>query len=163
MSKRNSGKIALAIRRCMSTCLDGQKGYALLAGSAHDPGLRTFFEGASAERAEFAARLRAVLLEIGEEPDGEGTALGALHRVAVDVKLTVTGTSDRMLLEECDRGENAAQHVYEVARSELVRLGTPKPLRDIIDAQYAAVCAARYEIDGRIAATGASGGPRSRR
>lgn len=165
VSKRVAVKIAFAVHRCASACADAQKGYALAAGNAHDAALRGFFEARVRERAEAAERLRGVLAALGDNADGVGTALGRLHRAAVDVRLAVAGTTDRVLLEECDRGEASAQHHYEVARSELVRLGAPKPLRDAIDAQYAAVCNARYEISGRLTATTPppAGAPRSRR
>jgi uncharacterized protein (TIGR02284 family) len=151
VSKRHAEKIAMAVHRCISACADGEKGYALAASAAHDEDLRAFFETSSKQRAEFAAELRGMLVAIGVDGDGVGTALGMLHRAAVDVRMAMTGKSDLLLLEECDRGEASAQHHYEVARSELVRVSAPKPLRHAIDAQYVAVCNARYEIGGRLA------------
>jgi len=164
VSKRHAEKIAIAVRRCIAACADAQKGFALASGGAHDPDLRVFFEACSKERGEFVGELGGVLASLGEDVDGGGTALGLLHRAAVDVRLAFEGASDRVLLEECDRGESAAQHQYEIARSELVRLGAPKGIRETIDAQYAAVCDARYQIGGkltRMMPPSTSGPPRS--
>lgn len=164
VSKRNAEKIAVAVRRCIAACADASKGFAFAAGGAHERDLRVFFDACSKERAAFVVQLCELLESIGEEADASGTALGLLHRAAVDVRIAFEGAGDRVLLEECDRGEIAAQHQYEIARSELVRLGAPKTMRDGIDAQYAGVCDARYQISGKLAAMtppGASGAPRS--
>jgi uncharacterized protein (TIGR02284 family) len=160
VSKRASMIIADAVHRCMSACADAEKGYAMAAASAESPELKRFCEEGTRERAEFAERLREVLAAIGEEGAASASTLGALHRAAVDVRLAMTTSNDRVILEECDRGESAAQHVYEVVRSELGRVSAPKPIRDAVDAQYAAVCDARYRIDQQLRATAP---PRSRR
>jgi uncharacterized protein (TIGR02284 family) len=160
VSKRSSAIIADAVHRCMSACADAEKGYAMAAASAESPELKRFCEEVSRERAGFAERLRGVLAAIGEEGAISASALGALHRAAVDVRLAMSATGDRVILEECDRGERAAQHVYEVVRSELGRVAAPKPIREAVDAQYAAVCDARYQIDQQLRA---SAPPRSKR
>jgi uncharacterized protein (TIGR02284 family) len=163
LSRRTAARIASAVHRCISVCADAEKGYALAGGAAHDPSLRALFERGSAERVGFATVLRELLVQIGEPPDGQGTTLGALHRAAVDMRLAAFGASDLVLLQECDRGEREAQRVYEAARSELVHMAAPKPIRDAVDAQYAAVCNARFEIDQRIVALAPPSAPRSLR
>ncbi len=56
--------------------------------------------------------------QFGGEPDTGGSASGALHRGWVAVRATLTGYSDQAMLDECERGEDAAVARYRKALKE---------------------------------------------
>ncbi|MFT2622016.1 PA2169 family four-helix-bundle protein, partial [Escherichia coli] len=74
----------------------------------------------SAQCAEAAAELATLIRSLGGETDTGGTASGALHRGWVHVKGTLGADSALSMLEECERGEDAAVARYRKAlKSEL--------------------------------------------
>ena len=159
LSARAAERVAAVLERCIQASKDAQDGFALAAAHAREPELRVFFERAATQRGEFVAALRGFVEGLGLQDGIQGSVLGTLHRAAMDVRLAVHRGSDRVLLEECDRGEKEGQKTYEIARSELLRAGAPKRVRDAVDGQYAAVCNARYEIDRLLGAMPATSRP----
>ena len=77
------------------------------------------------------------------EPDTDGTTSGSLHRGWVALRGSLAGYTDQAMLDECERGEDAALARYRAA----LREGTlPEPLRALVARQQLGVQANHDQI-----------------
>jgi uncharacterized protein (TIGR02284 family) len=104
----------------IETCKDGEYGFRTSAEYVKEPQLRTLFAQRADECALSARELQAHVSGLGGEPQTGGTTLGALHRGWVAVRGTLAGYSDLAMLEECERGEDAALDRYRRALASFV-------------------------------------------
>ena len=119
----------------IETCHDGERGFRNVVEHIHAADLRTQFANRANECRQAAADLRALVLELGGEPATSGSASGALHRSWVTLLGTLSGYSDKALLEACERGEDSSLERYRDA------LDAPLPatVRVVVEAQYEGV------------------------
>lgn len=94
---------------------DGEYGFQSLAEHAKSPALRTLFSRRAVECGAAASQLQMHVTRLGGEADTGGSATGALHRGWVAVRATLTGYTDEAMLDECERGEDAALARYDAA------------------------------------------------
>lgn len=124
-----------SVNRLIETCKDGEFGFRTCAERASDVKLRDLLALRADECRQAASDLRVVVGELGGNPEDGGTAGATLHRGWVAVKGALTGYTDRMLLEECERGEDVANARYRDALQD----DLPPSLRALIERQYAGV------------------------
>ena len=74
---------------------------------------------------------------LGGDPESGGSALGAMHRGWLELKATVTARDDKAILNECERGEDAAKARYAKALREDLPVG----VRSIVERQNSGVIA----------------------
>ena len=117
MPMQNSD-VVKAINEVIETCKDGEYGFRTCAANATSTALRQVFEQRAHDCAKGAAELQALVGQYGGKAEDGGSVLGALHRGWVKVVDTVTGTSDKAILDECERGEDAALARYRAALKE---------------------------------------------
>jgi uncharacterized protein (TIGR02284 family) len=80
-----------------------------------DNGLIAVFNKLAGESQQYAAELTGIAQQYGSEP-AEGTSTsGDLHRAWIDIKATFTGHDLLAVLNECERGEDAAKTAYRDA------------------------------------------------
>lgn len=120
----------------IETCKDGQFGFQACAEHATSAELRNLFSLRSRECEQAAAELAPLVLQYGGKPDQGGSATGALHRGWVAVRGSLVGYSDEAMLEECERGEDAALSRY---RKALKDDALPEPVRAIVARQQLGV------------------------
>ena len=82
-----------------------------------------------------ARELQTLIVQLGGKPDEGGSATGAMHRGWVAVRGTLQGYSDQAMLEECERGEDAAMDRYRDALKEEL----PENVRSLVQRQYEGV------------------------
>lgn len=119
--------------------IDGEKGFRACAEDAQEryiPYKETFLQRATA-CGQAALDLQALVHRLGGEPASHSTLGGALHRQWVNLKSAITGRDDESILDECERGEDAAVNAYRKALSEEL----PTDIRLIIERQYQGVLA----------------------
>ncbi|WP_423600467.1 ferritin-like domain-containing protein [Roseateles sp. MS654] len=104
----------------IETCKDGEYGFLSCAEHVKSTSLREVFAQRAADCRQACAELQQLVRQHGGTPEDEGSTTGAMHRGWVAVKGTLTGYSDKAMLEECERGEDAAVGRY--------RKATQKPL-----------------------------------
>ena len=119
----------------IETCNDGERGFRHVAEHAKSPELRSLFMERANECRQACADLRAQVVQLGGEPETGGSASGALHRGWTSLVGSVSGWSDKQLLEECERGEDAALTRYRDALDEAL----PDNIRMLIERQYEGV------------------------
>jgi uncharacterized protein (TIGR02284 family) len=97
---------------------DGKIGYAQAADNVNAPMLKAMFVRLSSERAEFAEQLTRLVIAGGAEPEHGSGPVGTLHRVWIDIKTAFVTDDNRSVLNECIKGDQAAESAYETALKE---------------------------------------------
>jgi uncharacterized protein (TIGR02284 family) len=81
---------------------------------ADDNGLVAVFNKLAGESRQYVMELTGIAQQYGDPAEGTSTS-GDLHRAWIDVKATFTGSDLLALLNECERGEDAAKSAYRDA------------------------------------------------
>jgi uncharacterized protein (TIGR02284 family) len=119
----------------IETCNDGERGFRGVAEHVHSDDLKSLFTARANECRQSCADLRAQVLQLGGDPETGGSASGALHRGWTALLGTVSGYSDKSLLEACEKGEDSALERYRDALDEPL----PDDIRLLIERQYEGV------------------------
>jgi uncharacterized protein (TIGR02284 family) len=123
-------------------CRDGQNGFKEAAEGVERSDLKSVFYEFSQQRAEFVGVLQQLVRSLGGEPAESGSITGALHRSWIDIKSAVSGRDEAAILNECERGEDAAKDAYEAAQNQ----DLPANVADVVRQQAQAVLAAHNRI-----------------
>ncbi|MDR6214800.1 PA2169 family four-helix-bundle protein [Paracidovorax wautersii] len=115
----------------LESCRDGEYGFRTSAEHAESPELKGIFLRHASECAAAAAELEREIRNHGGEPSSGGTVSGALHRGWVSVKAAMTTRDDKAVLEECERGEDAAVARYRKA----LKAPLPASVRALVERQ----------------------------
>ncbi|MCH7344740.1 PA2169 family four-helix-bundle protein [Pelomonas sp. CA6] len=102
----------------IETCKDGEYGFLSCSEHVGSPSLRQVFSARATECREAARELQQLVRQHGGTAEDEGSTTGAMHRGWVAVRGALTGYSDLAMLEECERGEDAALARYRKALQE---------------------------------------------
>jgi uncharacterized protein (TIGR02284 family) len=127
----------------IETSKDGEFGFTACAKHVKSTDLQNLFLRRAEECRAAASELQTLVIEYGGKPDASGSATGALHRGWVAVRGSVSGYSDHAMLEECERGEDAALGRYRAALKEE---GLPEAVRAVIARQQLGVQANHDQI-----------------
>lgn len=130
----------------IETLEDGKHGFATAAEKLAESDraqLAPRFQEFSRQRGQFAAELRSMAADYGDEINESGSVGAALHRGWMAIKDAVTGSDAGAVLDVAEQGEDHAVAEYERALdNEEISID----LRDVIQRQYASVKAAHDEV-----------------
>lgn len=116
----------------IETSKDGELGFTACAKHVQSSELKETFLRRATECRTAAGELQTLVAEYGGKADTGGSTTGALHRGWVAVRGSLSGYSDHAMLEECERGEDAALGRYRAALREE---GLPEAVRAVIARQ----------------------------
>lgn len=119
----------------IETCKDGEYGFRACAEHVESASIATLLTRRADDCEEAARELQAQVIQLGGKADTGGSATGAIHRGWVAVRGTLAGYDDLAMLEECERGEDAALASYRAAIKEAL----PEPQRSLVERQYQGV------------------------
>ncbi|MGA2713344.1 MAG: PA2169 family four-helix-bundle protein [Bryobacteraceae bacterium] len=125
-------EIRSTLNDLIETCKDSQEGFHSAAEKLKDPEIHTLFLKFYLQRSEFAGELQAEVTRLGGEPATSGSTAGAIHRGWIGLKTALAADSDHAILEEAERGEDAAMKNY----IEVLRKGLPSDLESIVSRQF---------------------------
>jgi uncharacterized protein (TIGR02284 family) len=111
-------KVVSTLNELIETCRDGLDGFKEAAENVKNPELKSFFNNAATERAYCVQELQTEVRNLGGEAEKTGSTVGAIHRVWMDIKGTLTGKDDHSILSECERGEDSAVSAFRDALKE---------------------------------------------
>ena len=94
---------------------DGEYGFNECAEHAKSPQIKSTLSARARDCASGAAELQTLVTTYGGEAETGGTTGGALHRGWVSVRSALTSKDDVAVLEEAERGEDAALKKYREA------------------------------------------------
>ncbi|MEO7159448.1 MAG: PA2169 family four-helix-bundle protein [Polaromonas sp.] len=115
----------------LESCRDGEYGFSTSAEHTKSADLKTMWLGHAEECRTAGQELQTLIRQLGGEPDEGGTVSGALHRGWVAVRGTLSTYSDQAMLDECERGEDAAVARYRKALKE----DLPPAIRGVVERQ----------------------------
>lgn len=131
------------LNKLIETSKDGEFGFTACAQHVKSNDLKELFLRRANECRTAASELQTLVAEYGGKPDTSGSATGALHRGWVAVRGSLTGYSDHAMLEECERGEDAALARYRAALKEEA---LPEAVRAVVARQQLGVQANHDQI-----------------
>lgn len=126
----------------IDTCKDGAMGLRVSAQHVTSLELKVQLAAMADRCTESAGELSVLVRHLDGNPDEGGSIAGALHRSLIDFKAMIARNDDHAILEECERGEDAAKKHYRNA------LGSDLPpnVRIVVDRQYQGVVANHERI-----------------
>ena len=110
---------------------DGEYGFRACAEQAKRADLKAVFLQRADDCRGAAQELYTQIRALGGKPDDGGTAAGALHRGWVAVKAKLTTYDDKAVLEEAERGEDAAVAQYRKA----LKQNLPSHIKQLVERQ----------------------------
>jgi uncharacterized protein (TIGR02284 family) len=110
---------------------DGEYGFRTCAEEVKSANLKQLFTDRAASCGQAASELSQLILAYGGKPAEGGSASGAMHRGWVHVKGMVGANSELSMLEECERGEDAAVARYRKA----LKQNLPVDVRAVVERQ----------------------------
>ena len=125
-------KIVSTLNDLIETCRDALNGFKEAVENVKSLDPKNLFNKIAEERAKFVQELQLEVRRLGGEAEKTGSTAGALHRVWMDIKGTLTGKDDHTILVECERGEDSAVSAYKDAMKE----GLPTAILTIVQQQY---------------------------
>lgn len=117
-STLNNSEIVDALNELIETCKNGELGFQACAEQAQSPELRSLLHARSSGCRESAATLQSLVLQYGGRPETDGTTAGSMHRGWTNLRANLTDSTDEILLNECERGEDEALATYRKAASK---------------------------------------------
>ncbi len=115
----------------LESCRDGEYGFRTSADHATSVDLKSTLVRHAEECRTAGQELQTLIRQLGGDPDEGGSVSGALHRGWVSVRGTLSGYSDEAMLDECERGEDAAVARYRKA----LKANLPGAIRSVVERQ----------------------------
>ncbi|MDX1663941.1 MAG: PA2169 family four-helix-bundle protein [Candidatus Promineifilaceae bacterium] len=135
-------QVVSRINELIAICHDGALGYEVAARFIEEGRYKELFLQYARQRRQFAAELYGRLEQSGAVAETEGDLAGFIHRTWMRLRVRLTGHELKIILEECERGEEAAVEVYV----EALQLPLARELHVLIDRHYQAIRAARDRL-----------------
>jgi uncharacterized protein (TIGR02284 family) len=111
---------------------DGELGFREAAEHTKTPSLSALFGRRADTCRQAAAELQDQIQSLGGKVDEGGTVSGAAHRVWVHIRGLFGGASDETMLNECERGEDAAVARYRKA----LKQNLPHDIHAMVQRQF---------------------------
>jgi uncharacterized protein (TIGR02284 family) len=112
----NPNEIAPILQDLIEITCDGEEGYTHAAAHVHNRSLREEFLKFARERKSMESELKVAMEKYGHAiPEYSNSIKAALHRAWMNIRTVVTEKDDQAILEEAERGEDAALAVYRKA------------------------------------------------
>ncbi len=135
-------EVISTLNNLIETCKDGQDGFKESAEGVERSDLKTLFYELSQQRSQFVGELQTLVREMGGDPETTGSVAASLHRGWINIKSAVTGRDDSAILNEVERGEDAAKKAYKDALAESL----PANVNTVVQTQSEAVNAAHDKV-----------------
>ena len=111
----SAGQVNETLNDLLENARDGELGFREAAEHTQTPSLSALFGRRAETCRQAAAELQDQIQRLGGKVDEGGSVTGAAHRVWVHIRGLFGGASDETMLNECERGEDAALARYRKA------------------------------------------------
>lgn len=115
----------------LESCRDGEYGFRECAEHTRAQDIRAVLSRHADECRAAGLELQTLIRQLGGKPDEGGSVSGALHRGWVSVRATLSAFNDQAVLNECERGEDAAVARYRKA----LKRNFPPSIRALVERQ----------------------------
>jgi len=145
MNTRNTNdEVISTLNSLIETCKDGEEGFRTAGDAVEDLDIRTVCHLFGQQRARFASELNNEVLRRGGEPVESGHVSASLHRGWLHLKTAIGSKHEASIVDECERGEDAAMKAYEDA----LKTQLPSDLLSIVEEQYEEIRKAHAVVRG---------------
>jgi uncharacterized protein (TIGR02284 family) len=134
-TQKTHDEVISVLNSLIETCKDGEEGFKTAGDAIENPDIRTLFHMYAQQRAHFRSELFNEVLRHGGEPAESGHLAASLHRGWMDLKTAIGGKNEAAIIDECERGEDAAMKAYQEALKE----NLPADLMSMVEGQYSEV------------------------
>lgn len=114
----NNEKSVECLNDLLERNYDAEKGFKNAAEQTENHSLQRFFNSKAEQRCEFQKELRSKIVQMGGDPEDDGSFEGSMHRFWMDVVGTFTGKDEEEILDVCEDGEENALKNYDEALSK---------------------------------------------
>jgi uncharacterized protein (TIGR02284 family) len=115
----------------IETSRDGENGFTTCAEDAKDAALRAYFTICATRCRESVHSLEKLVTIKGGAPEPSGSVLAPLNRAWINLRAAISSNSDLAVLDECERAEDSAIGVYQLAMEK----DLPPDVRPIVQNQ----------------------------
>ena len=127
-----NAKVTLAmLQDLLDTSNEGARGFALAVQDNREPGVVDVLTDGEAFCRAAAIELQDQVRLLGGTPE-DGAARAPVHRGWISFKAVAITRDTKLILEECERGEDYAKARYD----EAMKIELSESLRAILDRQY---------------------------
>ena len=130
-SEIDNDEVVDTLNDLLESCRDGEYGFRECAEHAEAADLKSLFMRHADQCRTAGMELMDKIRQLGGDADEGGTTMGAMHRGWVSVRGTLAGYSDQAMLDECERGEDAALARYRKA----LKQDLPQDIRSLVERQ----------------------------
>jgi uncharacterized protein (TIGR02284 family) len=130
------------LKDLIATSKDGERGFALAAKDNQEPGVADLLKDGEESCRVAVSELQDQVLLLGGATDESGTVKALAYRGWINFNAVPISRDTKLILEECERGEDYARSRYEAA----MKLELPESARVIVERQYQRV----IDIHGRL-------------
>jgi uncharacterized protein (TIGR02284 family) len=116
----------------IENCKDGEYGFKACAERVQSPEVKAVLSECAQSCREAATELQAAVTRLGGQPERDSSVSGTVHRGWVRLKGALGGDTDLSMLEECERGEDAAVARYRDA----IKADLPGQEAELVRRQY---------------------------
>lgn len=102
-----------SLNSIITTLYDGENGFKEAAKEIENTALATRFQNLAEQRYNFGHEVKPLIKELGGTVDKGGSTLASIHRAWIDLKSVIASNDEAAILNECVRGEEKAQAVYQ--------------------------------------------------
>jgi uncharacterized protein (TIGR02284 family) len=130
------------LKDLLETAMDGERGFALAAKDNREPGIEEVLKDGEESCRAAVMELQEQAQVFGGAVEESGASRAPMYRGWINFKAVPVARDTKLILEECERGEDYARSRYEAA----MKLELPEPVRAMVERQYQRVTA----IHGRL-------------
>ncbi len=124
--------VVSTLNTLIETSKDGEEGFRSAGDAIENADLRTLFHMYAQQRAHFRAELFNEVLRHGGEPAESGHVVASIHRGWMNLKAAITSKNETGIIDECERGEEAAMRSY----TDALKKALPSDLMTMVEDQY---------------------------
>lgn len=106
------------LNNLIEVTLDSVDGYRSAAEDATNSRFASEFRDRANDREQVVNRLQDEVRRLGGEPEDSSSILASAHRAFMDLRDKVTGTNDKAVLDEVDRGESYLDDRWQKAMKD---------------------------------------------
>lgn len=106
-------EISEKLNTLLQNNINSVEGYKKAASNTESVELKAFFRNRIEQRSNFVDELRKEILRYGQIPEDDTSFSADLHRTWIDIKTFFSSNDEKMILEECIKGDEKALKDYE--------------------------------------------------
>lgn len=99
----------------IATTIDSITGYEDAASNSEAGRFQQLFRDRASERQRVVEDLRAEVRRLGGNPEDDGSFMGKTHQRFLDLKSAITGSDEKAIVNEVERGEDYLKEKFETA------------------------------------------------